>query len=105
MNTHKYIGRFEEINDRSEQDQLALLERARYVAFTELKLGGRAALYVALTILVSFAMAVVAAYVTGLVFLPVWLGLSGFISFSLSQKMTKGLLHKGLSQVLKTQEV
>ena len=105
MNTSNFVGSFEEIRALSEQDQLEILEQARHAAFTELRLGGRAALHLLLTILGSFIAVVMASRFTGMAFMPVWVGLGGLVSVLVYQRSLKGLLHKGLASVLKSKDV
>jgi len=104
MNTSNFVGSFEEIRALSEQDQLEILEQARYAAFTELRLGGRAALYLVLTILGGFIVVAMASRYTGMAFMPVWVGLGGLFSVLLYQRSLKGLLHQGLARVLASRD-
>lgn len=105
MNTSNFVGSFKEIRAMSEQDQLEILEQARYAAFTELGLGGRAALYLVLTILGSFIVVAMASRYSGMAFMPIWVGLGGLFSVLIYQRSLKSLLHLGLASVLASRDV
>ena len=102
MNTNRFVDSFDEIRDLSREDQLKILEQARWAAFSQLGLAGQSALYLVLTVVIGFIIAAVATAVTGLVLMPVWVGLSVLGSVLLYQRLMKGLLHKGLASVLKS---
>ncbi len=104
MNTSQFVDSFEEIRELSAQDQLEILEKARIAAFSTLGLAGRAALYLLLTIVTAFIIAAVATSLTGLAFMPVWVGLGVWISLLLYQRLMKGLLRQGLLSVLASED-
>ena len=104
MNTSQFVDSFGEIREMSSQDQLEILEQARIAAFSTLGLAGRAALYLLVTIVIGFIIVAVATGLTGLVFMPVWVGLSVWLSVLLYQRLMRGLLYKGLLSVLGSED-
>jgi hypothetical protein len=100
MYSKSFIDGFEEIRDLDQERQLELLEQARIAVFSKLGLGGRAVLYMALSVVLGFFITAVATTFTGLVFMPIWVVLGVYVSVLFYQRMMKGLLHRGLVSVL-----
>ncbi len=112
MNVRYHIGRFEEIADRSPEEQEAILENARREVFVSLG-GGRTRVLTVLAMFLGFplvagfliflfrdAVAVIVAQV-GAVFIGPLVGLSyiGICYYLLHQQDIK-LLHKGLKSIM-----
>ena len=105
MNTSQFVNSFEEIRELNSDDQLEILEQARMAAFSKLNLAGRAAFYLLLTIVTAFIFAAGATALTGLVFMPVWVGVGVWVSLLLYQRLMKGLLRQGLASVLESRDL
>ncbi|MBA6412340.1 hypothetical protein H2508_04370 [Parahaliea sp. F7430] len=102
MNPKIFIGRFPEIADLDQAEQARLLEEARYEAFVGLKLAKDATLYLLLCVFLAFTLSVIPPLLLGfsislqLICLVIGFGLS----FTLYQRLYRGLLAQGLAKVL-----
>ena len=102
MNSRSYLDYFPELEGSSHDEQLAMLEQARYLAFNQLNLSGRAAAY----LLVSLLLALVIVLIP-LVFMGFSMWINGaalciglFVSNCVYRRLYGRLLYLGLLQVL-----
>jgi hypothetical protein len=106
-----YVNYFDEIKDRSREEQLEILEKARYEAFVVQRLAARSIGYFLLELLVSFVLCTaVIIYFDfgsipyGLNFLPLFFLLFPLGMF-LHRRLHGKLLHKGLTIVLSAEAI
>jgi hypothetical protein len=103
MNTAIFVGKFPEIAHLSKEEQLQLLEKARYEAFVKLGLAGKAALLVAACPVVGFVIAMIPVVILGASG-AIWLAVSLFLGIAFAnlacQRLYHGLLNRGLKSVL-----
>ena len=103
MNTKSYINYFIEIASLSESEQSELLEKARYCAFTELKLNGKSGAYFIFSIILGFLLPV-ASFVFfefSIIHNALATGIGVIISLLVYKKLYATILKKGLNKVLK----
>lgn len=105
MNTKHYVNYFPEIKDKPKQEQLILLEHARFQAFSKLKLSGMSAVNLLISLLFIAALTVASAIHFGypsfsnILALSIGLGIQHYFL-----KWADGrLLKKGLIQTLDEQ--
>jgi len=83
-------------------EQVALLEKARYEAFTNQKLSGKSALYFIISLLVAMLIAIIPPYIIGfsLIVNAIFLGFGILVSQFLSKWLNGRLLYQGLKHVI-----
>ncbi len=103
MDTTTYINYFEEMKGRSETEQARLLEEARHVAFSELNLNGKSALFMVISTVFSVLIPVSGFLALGysLVGNAVMLGVGILFGLKLNHWLQGGLLRRGLLEILK----
>lgn len=102
MKTHRFIGKFPEIAHLDAQEQAAILEAARYEAFVNLGMNGRAVLYFIACLVLGFTLGVALAFALGYPSVISFFSIPvGFIlSFLVYQRLYRNLLFLGLQKVL-----
>lgn len=102
MNTKIYINYFKDIASLSESEQSKLLEKARYCAFAELKLGGKSAIYFILSLVIGFLLPITSFVVFGfsVAHNATAAGIGVIVSLLVYKKLYATILYKGLTKVL-----
>jgi hypothetical protein len=102
MNTKSYINYFSEIASLDDEEQLEILERARYCAFTDLKLNGKSAAYFILSIALGFLVPVASFVLLGfsIIHNALAAGVGVVLSLLVYKKLYATILKKGLDKVL-----
>ena len=102
MNTKTYINRFPEIATLNEVEQEAILEQARYVAFTRLGLSGRSALFFLFSLITGllFPFVTFTFFHSSTITNTLAIGVGCFVTVIMYQKLYASLLRKGLITVL-----
>jgi len=102
MNTKPYINYFNEIASLSSKEQLEVLEKARYCAFTELKLSGQSAVYFILSIVVGFLVPIISFLFFGfsIIHNAIAAGIGVVVTLLVYKKLYALILGKGLNKVL-----
>ncbi|MCH8550465.1 MAG: hypothetical protein LAT62_00920 [Natronospirillum sp.] len=104
MSIKSFIGRFHEIRDRSRAEQDVLLEQARYEVFVNQRRTGQVALYLLAGLAVGFVITIGGWWqlrlqnpMWGFACLAAGIGVASLIY----RTLYRGLLQKGLSEVLR----
>ncbi|WP_394224031.1 hypothetical protein [Alteromonas gracilis] len=102
MNTKTYINRFPEIATLSEVKQEAILEQARYVAFTQLGLSGQGALFFLSSLITGllFPLVTFTVFHLSLIANTLAIGAGCIVTVIMYQKLYASLLRQGLNKVL-----
>ncbi len=102
MRSSDYINYFAEIKMLDNSEQEALLEKARYEAFTNQKLSGKSALYFIVSLLAAMLIAIIPPYIIGfsLIVNTMFLGFGILVSQYLSKWLNGRLLYQGLKHVI-----
>ncbi|GEM_PF-1425918 len=103
MNTKAYINYFSQIASLSDEEQFKVLEKARYCAFTELKLNGKSVAYLIFSIALGFVAPVISFMLFGFsnIHNAVATAIGGVVVHLVYKKLNATLLEKGLNEVLK----
>lgn len=101
MNSKRYVGKISEISHLPEAEQVAAIEKARYEAFVNLGLAGRAATYLITCLVLGFLIAVLPIFFLGFPTIIGFLFLAGGLLFAnlTYQKLYLGLLIRGLKNI------
>ncbi|WP_157976686.1 hypothetical protein [Parahaliea mediterranea] len=104
MNPKAFINYFPEIASLDKDRQEVLLEKARYVSFTDLKLSGKSALYFILSLLVGFTFPITSFlfFGTSILINSLFIGVGCFVSLLLYKRLYSLLLQQGLNEILKS---
>lgn len=102
MNTRAFVNRFPEIASKSKAEQIALLEQARYIAFTKFNLACKSALFFVLSLVIGllFPISTYFALSPSVVSCTLAIGTGCFVTLFLYQKLYASLLKQGLNVVL-----
>lgn len=100
-----YINYFEEIKHLTRQEQITLLEQARYEAFAVLKLSGKSALYLGFCVMITVAILGLPQVVFPQKYWLLWFCIPTGIAIGLAtyRKLNSKLIYLGLKQVLSKQ--
>ena len=102
MNTKDYINYFSELNEFEPAKQEALLEQARYQAFTKMGLAGQSALYLVLSWLLVLLLPALVFFFWGydVTINSLAIGLGILLSLVIHKRLNGYLLRQGLHKVL-----
>jgi hypothetical protein len=102
MNTKSYINYFSEIAFLSDEEQLEVLEKARYCAFTDLQLNGKDAGYFIMSIALGCVVPIASFVLFGfsIILNALATGIGVVITLLVYKKLYATILQKGLSKVL-----
>lgn len=102
MNSKDYVNDFPELASYPHDERIALLEQARYQAFTRMGLAGKSALFMILSWLIAFSFPAVAFLIFefGIVVNSLAIGIGAVVSFAIHKKLNGLLLKQGLDKVL-----
>lgn len=102
MNTRRFVGKFPEIAHLDAQEQATILEAARYEAFVNLGMTGRAAFYFVACLVLGFTLSVALAFALGypsvISFFSIPAG--SILASLLYQRLYRSLVLLGLRNVL-----
>ena len=107
MRSSNYINYFSEIKMIDVSEQEALLEKARYEAFTNQNLSGKSALYFIVSLLIAMLIAIIPPYIIGfsLIVNTIFFVFGISVSLYLSKWLNGRLLYQGLKHVISSNAI
>ena len=102
MNTRQYVDYYPELANVDRDEQIAILEQARYQAFVVMRLSSKSAAFLIASWLVAMLIPIMAYFLFGfsIVTNALAIGVGVVLALIMSKKLNGLLLKKGLQEVL-----